>query len=68
MAKKAYPLRINEQVVAAMQRWADDDLRSLNAQIEFVLRDALVKSGRVKLTQKVITEIENLEPEDDASD
>jgi len=41
----------------AMQRWADDDLRSLNAQIEFVLRDALVKSGRVKLIQRTITEL-----------
>ena len=57
--KKSYPLRINEQVIAAMQRWADDDLRSLNAQIEFVLRDALVKSGRVKLVQKVITDVES---------
>ncbi len=44
-----------------MQRWADDDLRSLNAQIEFVLRDALVKSGRVKLTQKVVTDLELLD-------
>ena len=58
MTKKSYPLRINEQVIAAMQRWADDDLRSLNAQIEYVLRDALVKSGRVKLVQKVITDVE----------
>ena len=58
MTKKSYPLRINEQVIAAMQRWADDDLRSLNAQIEFVLREALVKSGRVKLTQKVVTDLE----------
>ena len=58
MTKKSYPLRINEQVIAAMQRWADDDLRSLNAQIEYVLRDALVKSGRVKLVQKVITDLE----------
>lgn len=57
--KKAFPLRINEQVLAAMQRWADDDLRSLNAQIEYVLRDALVQSGRVKLVQKVITEVED---------
>lgn len=56
--KKAFPLRINEQVLAAMQRWADDDLRSVNAQIEYVLRDALVNSGRVKLVQKVVTEIE----------
>jgi hypothetical protein len=59
MTKKSYPLRINEQVIAAMQRWADDDLRSLNAQIEYVLRDALVKSGRVKLIQKVITDVED---------
>lgn len=58
MAKKAYPLRINEDVLAAMQRWADDELRSLNAQIEYVLRDALVKNGRVKLIQKVVTEVE----------
>jgi hypothetical protein len=57
MSKKAYPLRINESVLAALQRWADDDLRSLNAQIEYVLRDALVKSGRVKLVQKVVTDV-----------
>lgn len=61
MTKKSFPLRINEQVIAAMQRWADDDLRSLNAQIEYVLREALVKSGRVKLTQKVVTDLELLE-------
>ena len=58
-AKKAYPLRINPDVLAAMQRWADDELRSLNAQIEYVLRDSLVKSGRVKVTQKAITQIED---------
>ncbi len=46
--KKAYPLRISTAVLEAMQRWADDDLRSVNAQIEFVLRDALRKSGRLK--------------------
>ena len=68
MAKKAFPLRINEQILAAMQRWADDDLRSLNAQIEFVLREALVKSGRAKLTQKVITEIESLDPKEEHQD
>lgn len=48
--KKAYPLRINAKVLQAMQRWADDDLRSLNAQIEYVLRDALRKAGRLKKT------------------
>jgi hypothetical protein len=45
--KKAYPLRINAEVLGAMQRWADDELRSLNAQIEYVLRDALRKAGRL---------------------
>lgn len=47
--KKAYPLRINADVIAAMQKWSDDELRSLNAQIEYVLRDALRRSGRLKL-------------------
>lgn len=47
-AKKAYPLRINAEVLSAAQRWADDELRSLNAQIEYVLRDALRKAGRLK--------------------
>lgn len=48
--KKAYPLRINPEVLQALQRWADDDLRSLNAQIEFVLRESLRKNGRLKST------------------
>jgi hypothetical protein len=63
VSKKAYPLRINEQVLAALQRWADDDLRSLNAQIEYLLRDALVKNGRVKLVQKVVTDVEPIDDE-----
>jgi len=46
--KKAFPLRINEDVLNAVQRWADDELRSLNAQIEYVLRDALRKAGRLE--------------------
>ena len=47
-AKKSYPLRINADVLKAMQRWSDDELRSVNAQIEYVLRDALRNSGRLK--------------------
>ncbi|MDW2982129.1 Arc family DNA binding domain-containing protein [Rhodanobacter sp. KK11] len=46
--KKAYPLRISATVLDAMQRWSDDELRSLNAQIEYVLREALRKAGRLK--------------------
>lgn len=45
--RKAYPLRIGADVLAAAQKWADDELRSLNAQIEYVLRDALRKAGRL---------------------
>ena len=46
--KKAYPLRISAAVLDGMQRWANDDLRSLNAQIEYVLRTALRESGRAR--------------------
>jgi hypothetical protein len=46
--KKAYPLRISAEILDAVQRWAEDELRSVNAQIEYVLRDALRKSGRLK--------------------
>lgn len=46
--KKAYALRIDESVLKAMQRWSDDELRSVNGQIEYVLREALIKSGRLK--------------------
>ena len=58
--KKSYPLRINADVLAAMQRWADDELRSVNAQIEYVLRQALVEAGRVKLVEKVRIQVEDV--------
>lgn len=48
MAKrKSFALRIDENTLEAMQRWARDDLRSLNAQIEFILRGALQDAGRL---------------------
>jgi hypothetical protein len=46
--RKAFLLRIDPKLLEAVQRWADDDLRSLNAQIEFLLRRALRESGRLK--------------------
>ena len=46
--RKAFLLRIDPKVLEALQRWADDDLRSLNGQIEFVLRRVLRDSGRLK--------------------
>lgn len=44
--RKSFLLRIDAAVLEGVQRWANDDLRSLNAQIEFVLRDALRRVGR----------------------
>jgi hypothetical protein len=46
--RRAFLLRIDPQVLEALQRWADDELRSLNGQIEFVLRRALQADGRLK--------------------
>jgi hypothetical protein len=46
--RKPFLLRIDPTVLEGLQRWANDDLRSLNAQIEFLLRRALRESGRMK--------------------
>jgi hypothetical protein len=56
--KKAYPLRISASVLDAMQHWSNDELRSLNAQIEYVLRDALRTSGRLRRDDHAATEDE----------
>jgi hypothetical protein len=45
--RKPFLLRIDPALLEALQRWANDDLRSLNAQIEFLLRDALRRGGRL---------------------
>jgi hypothetical protein len=44
--RKPFLLRIDREVLDAVQRWADDDLRSLNGHIEFLLRRALREGGR----------------------
>ena len=46
--RKPFLLRIDPEVLEAVQRWADDDLRSVNAQIEFLLRRAVRETGRLK--------------------
>ena len=50
--KKAFPLRINEDIWQAVRRWSDDELRSVNGQIEYLLRDALRKAGRIPKDKK----------------
>jgi hypothetical protein len=46
--KKKFLLRIEEELYAALEKWAADDLRSVNAQIEFLLTDAVRRAGRDK--------------------
>lgn len=46
--KKSFPLRIDERLLEALRRWADDDFRSLNGQIEYLLREALRDHHRLK--------------------
>lgn len=50
MPRKPFLLRIDDQLLAALQRWADEDLRSLNGQLEYLLRQAVQKRG-VKLPE-----------------
>ncbi|MGE4614665.1 MAG: hypothetical protein AAEJ46_10030 [Planctomycetota bacterium] len=52
MARKSFLLRIDEKVHRELRRWADDELRSVNAQIEFLLRKAVVdQRGRDRLAE-----------------
>jgi hypothetical protein len=51
--RKPFLLRLDPATHEALQRWADADLRSLNAQIEFLLRHALIDSGRLKPSQEM---------------
>ena len=46
--RKPFLLRIDEKILDQVKKWADDDMRSLNAHIEFLLRRVLKDSGRLK--------------------
>ncbi len=47
MARESFLLRIDPKILAALRRWADDEVRSVNAQVEFLLRQALRNAGRL---------------------
>ncbi len=47
MARDSFLLRVDPQILAAIRQWSDDDLRSVNAQIEFLLRQSLKNAGRL---------------------
>ena len=46
--RKAYPLRIDPKLYDALEKWAEDELRSVNAQMEIILKQAVKKAGRWK--------------------
>jgi hypothetical protein len=46
VSRNAFLLRLDPRVLESLRKWADDELRSLNGQIEFLLRDALRRAGR----------------------
>ncbi|MCK9281203.1 MAG: Arc family DNA-binding protein [Melioribacteraceae bacterium] len=55
MEKKKFLLRLDEKVYAALEKWAADDLRSVNSQIEFLLKESLNKSSRIKYDSQKIS-------------
>lgn len=57
--KKKFLLRIDEKIYAALEKWAADDLRSINAQIEFLLKETLAKSGRTTENKTPLPPIDN---------
>jgi len=50
--KKAFPLRLDPELYKALEKWAADELRSVNAHIEFLLREALKKAGRLNKNEE----------------
>ncbi|WP_214000805.1 Arc family DNA-binding protein [Arsukibacterium sp.] len=59
MAKKAFALRLDDKMLSALQRWAEDEFRSVNGQIEYLLHDALRKAGRLPAKQSDDTNAAN---------
>ena len=57
--KKSFVLRIDPEVSNALERWASDEFRSMNGQIEFILSQALKKAGRLPSKLKSMDEQNN---------
>lgn len=58
MTKKQFPLRLDPKLYTVLERWAADELRSVNAHIEFLLREAVRKAGRLNNQVSTMTEPE----------
>ena len=50
--KKPFALRIDEELLDALEKWATDEFRSTNGQIEWIVNEALKKAGRLKNSKK----------------
>jgi hypothetical protein len=46
--KKAFALRLNEETLEALEKWASDEFRSTNGQLEYILTEALKETGRLR--------------------
>jgi hypothetical protein len=57
--KKPFVLRIDPEKLKALEKWAADEFRSTNGQIEYILDQALRKSGRLKINIKKIKDNDN---------
>lgn len=47
-ANKSFVLRVDADTMEALERWADDEFRSINGQLQWIIADALRRSGRLK--------------------
>jgi len=64
MARKSFLLRMDPALLSALQRWAEQDLRSLNGQIEYILRQAAVKHGmKIQEVDQLESKEEREQPE-----
>jgi len=52
--KKSFILRIDTETFSKLEKWAADEFRSVNGQMEFLLNEALVKAGRKSRTKKIL--------------
>jgi hypothetical protein len=64
-AKKTFVLRLDEDVYKALEKWANDEFRSVNGQIEWLIDNALKKAGRKKDTQRNGEALQNDAPASD---
>jgi hypothetical protein len=58
-AKKPFALRLDEKMMKAVEKWAEDEFRSTNGQLEWIISEALKKAGRVPKTSQVQAKEEN---------